>query len=167
MIMGKLLAQAAMDQEKNVTWMPSYGAEVRGGTAHSMVVISDKEIALAAFSKPEDCIVMNAPSFTKFKDLIKKDGIMVVNTSLIDEELKRKDLCLVKIPATKKAKELGNLRVANMVALGAYQRASRIVPMESLIKMLKVVIPPHHQNLIDLNKIALEEGAKLADEYKS
>lgn len=167
MVMGKLLAQAAMSQMKEVTWMPSYGAEVRGGTAHSMVIISDKEIAFGAFSEPDDCIIMNCPSFLKFEKLIKKDGIVIINTSLIRNVLKRNDLRSIRIPATGRAEEIGDVKVANMIALGAYQKASKIVPLENLIKALVKVIPKHHHDLIDLNITALKEGAKLADECKS
>jgi 2-oxoglutarate ferredoxin oxidoreductase subunit gamma len=166
MIMGKLLAQAAMTEGRNVTWMPSYGAEVRGGTAHSMIIISDDNISLGVVRVPDDCIVMNRPSLLKFEKLMKKNGIMVINSSLIKDKVERNDLKIIKVPATEIAKQLGNIRIANMVALGAYQKASQILKIKSLIDSLKDVIPPHHHYLIDLNITALEEGAKLSNEYK-
>ena len=95
MLMGKLLAQAASQAGYQVTWMPSYGAEVRGGTAHSMVVISDKDVACPAVFVPDMVLVLNKPSFAKFEPKIKKGGLIIVNTSLVDDKLKRKDVrCL-------------------------------------------------------------------------
>jgi len=163
MVMSKLLAQAAMEEMKEITWMPSYGAEVRGGTAHAMVVISDSEIASPSISEPDDCIIMNRPSFLKFEQLVKKGGLIVVNSSLIEENSQRGDIKVVKIPATEKAIELGDVRVANMIALGAYQKITEVVLMEDLIKALEIIIPTHRHNLIPLNKKALQEGAKLAN----
>lgn len=162
MVMGKLIAQAAMEEGKEVTWMPSYGAEVRGGTAHSMVVISENKVPLGVVFRPDDCIIMNRPSLLKFKKLIKENGIMVINSSLVKNEIKREDIKVIKVPATETARKLGNIKVANMVALGAYQKKSQILKTKSLIHALKKVIPLYHQHLIDLNITALEEGAKFA-----
>ena len=163
MVMGKLLAQAAMKEMKEITWMPSHGAEVRGGTAHSMVVISDSEIASASILEPDDCIIMNRPSFLKFEQLVKKGGLMIVNSSLVEDNPKRDDIKIVRIPATERAVELGDIRIANMIALGAYQKIAKVVSMEDLIKVLEITIPKHRHNLIPLNKKALKEGARLAD----
>jgi len=167
MIMGKILANAAMYENQEVTWMPSYGAEVRGGTAHAKIIVSDKPVASGLFYEPQDCIVMNKPSFIKFEHKIKKNGLIVINSSLVSDETGRNDLKVFKIPATEKAKELGNIKVANMVALGAYQRITNIVKLESLIAILKDVFPVHRHAMLDINKQALTEGVKLADECKS
>ncbi len=167
MVMGKLIANAAMKENKEVTWMPSYGAEVRGGTAHSKIIVSDKPVASGLFYEPQDCIVMNRPSFIKFEHVIKKNGLMIINSSLVSDKTDRDDLKIVRIPATEKAKELGNIKVANMVALGAYQRITNLVKLESIIAILKDVFPPYRHIMLDINKQALHEGVKLADEYKS
>ena len=119
MLMGKALSYAAMNNGKHVTWMPSYGAEVRGGTAHSMVIISDEIIASPVVKEPSMCIVMNRPSLQKFETKVKKNGFLIVNKSLIDIDAERKDIDILNIPATSMASELGNLKVANMVMLGA------------------------------------------------
>lgn len=162
MVMGKLISQAAMLEGKEVTWMPSYGAEVRGGTAHSMVTVSDDEISSAAFTLPHDCIIMNRPSLLKFEKRIISGGLMVINSSLVHDEVKRKDITGIKIPATEVAKDLGQIKVANMVILGAYQAITKLVSFSSLVESLEVVIPPHRKNLISLNIKALEKGRVLA-----
>ncbi|MCK5305842.1 MAG: 2-oxoacid:acceptor oxidoreductase family protein [Candidatus Omnitrophica bacterium] len=167
MVMGKLLARAAMDEKKEVVWMPSYGAEVRGGTAHSKVVISDTQIASGLFLKPDDCIIMNRPSFLKFENLVAKGGTVIINSSLINDELKREDVKVIRIPATETAGELGNSKVANMVALGAYQGVSGLVSLNSLCDALKLVLPLHRHGLIDINIQALKKGAELVNECSS
>jgi 2-oxoglutarate ferredoxin oxidoreductase subunit gamma len=167
MVMGKLIANAAMKEGMEVTWMPSYGAEVRGGTAHSKMVVSDKPIASGLFYEPEDCIVMNRPSFIKFEHKIQKNGLIMINSSLVGDKTDRVDLKIVRIPATEKAKELGNIKIANMVMLGAYQKITNLINLESIIGVLKDVFPPHRYQMLDINKKALHEGVKLADEYQS
>src|SRR3989338_680021 len=111
MLMGKLLSYAGMKRRYNVTWMPSYGAEVRGGTAHCMVVISDKDIPSPILDKPDICIVMNAPSMIKFERSVKKGGLLIINTSLIPDKLRRRDLNVIKLPFTDIAQRLGSIRV--------------------------------------------------------
>ena len=167
MIMGKILANAAMRENREVTWMPSYGAEVRGGTAHSKVVVSDKPVASGLFYEPDDCVVMNRPSFIKFESKIKKKGLIVINSSLVSDEVNRGDLKVFKIPATETAKKLGNIKVANMVALGAYQKITGIVKLESIMDVLREVFPQHRHQMLDINTQALHEGVKLANEHKS
>lgn len=161
MVMGKLLAWAAMREGLKVTWMPSYGAEVRGGTAHSMVVISDEMIPSPVVSAPSACIVMNRPSLDKFEELIKPDGTLVMNTTLIDKQPMRKDITILKIPLTQMATKLGNVRCANMIALGALNAKLKLVSLRVLIESLKEVIPPHRHDLLPVNEEALKEGTKL------
>lgn len=161
MVMGKLLAWAAMREGLKVTWMPSYGAEVRGGTAHSMVVISDEMIPSPVVSAPSACVVMNRPSLDKFEELIKPDGTLVMNTTLIDRQPTRKDISILKIPLTQMATKLGNIRCANMIALGALNAKLKLVSLKVLIESLKEVIPPHRHDLLPVNEEALKEGTKL------
>ncbi|MFH1856866.1 MAG: 2-oxoacid:acceptor oxidoreductase family protein [Candidatus Omnitrophota bacterium] len=160
--MGKLLALAAMKEGKNVTWMPSYGAEVRGGTAHSMVVVSDEEIAVPYVREPDLCVVMNNPSLERFEEAVKKGGEVFVNISLCDTKIKRKDVKVVEIPATRLAQEIGNANVANMIMLGALTAETGLCNLKTLIDCLEEVVPTHRKDLIPLNKRALEEGASLS-----
>jgi 2-oxoglutarate ferredoxin oxidoreductase subunit gamma len=158
MLMGKLLAYSAMNIGRFVTWMPSYGAEVRGGTAHSMVIISDTLIAAPIVREPTICIVMNAPSLQKFEDKMKPKGLLIINKSLIELKERREDIEMLEIPATDIALGLGNLRVANMIMLGALLAKRHILPVNSLIDSLKGIIPENHHQLIPINEEALRKG---------
>ena len=158
MFMGKALAYAAMKRGKFVTWMPSYGAEVRGGTAHSMVVISDKVIASPVVKEPSVCVVMNKPSFDKFNSKVTKGGILVVNKSMIEIGEKRKDIGILEVPATDMAYELGNSRVANMITLGALLSKRDILPVQSLIDILGDIIPKSRQKMVPINQDAVRKG---------
>jgi len=158
MLMGKILSYAAMNEGKNVTWMPSYGAEVRGGTAHSMVVISDSPIASPVVKEPDICIVMNKPSLKKFEPKIRIGGTLIINKSLAEIETKRSDIDILEIPATDMGLKLGNPRVSNMIMLGALLARKDLLPIASLIHSLKDVIPCHHHNMIAINEKAIMEG---------
>ena len=158
MFMGKALAYAAMKRDKFVTWMPSYGAEVRGGTAHSMVVISDKVIASPVVKEPSVCVVMNKPSFDKFNSKVTKGGILVVNKSMIEIGEKRKDIGILEVPATDMAYELGNSRVSNMIILGALLSKRDILPVQSLIDILGDIIPKSRQKMLPINQDAVRKG---------
>ncbi|MFC1666902.1 2-oxoacid:acceptor oxidoreductase family protein [Candidatus Omnitrophota bacterium] len=158
MLVGKLLAYAAMNKGKLVTWMPSYGAEVRGGTAHSMVIVSDSPIASPVVREPSICVVMNKPSLQKFEAKVKKKGILIINKSLVEIESKREDIDILGIPATDMAFRLGSPRVANMIILGALLAKRRLLTMDSLIDSLKDVIPKARQDMIPVNKEAIRKG---------
>lgn len=158
MLMGKVLSYAAMNEGKHVTWMPSYGAEVRGGTAHSMVIISDVEIASPVVREPTICAVMNKPSLQKFESKVRTKGMLIINKSLIENGAGRDDIDVLEIPATDMASKLGNSRVGNMVILGALLAKKAILEVESLTDSLKDVISPDHKNLIPINKEAIRIG---------
>lgn len=162
MLMGKLLSYAGMKRRYNVTWMPSYGAEVRGGTAHCMIVISDDKIPSPILERPDIAIIMNAPSMTKFERSVKKGGVLIMNTSLIPDKLRRRDLNVIKLPFTDIAARLGNSRVANMVAIGAYLARTKIFRLNEIARSLQDVIPKYRRNLLKINLAALKEGIKLA-----
>ena len=155
MLMGKALSYAAMNKGKFVTWMPSYGAEVRGGTAHSMVIISDEPIASPIVKEPDICVVMNQPSLQKFEAKVKKDGLLIVNKSLIEIKPKRKDIDILEIPAMDMAIELGNPKIANMVTLGAILAKRNILSVQFLIDALGDVIP---EPMISINEKAVRKG---------
>ena len=160
--MGKLLAYLGMREGHEVTFMPSYGAEVRGGTANCTVIISSEEIASPLSSHPSTSIVMNKPSLDRFEPLIKRRGLLIINSSLISRELHRDDLEIMEIPVTGIATESGNPKVANMVALGAYLARKKIVPLETALNHLQDVLPKRSHHLLELNKEALRKGAELA-----
>lgn len=162
MSMGQLLAYAAMYEDREVTWLPSYGPEMRGGAANCTVVVSDQPVGSPLVSKADVCVVMNRPSLDKFESMVVPGGLLVVNTSLCDKKPSRTDLVTVSLPATDLASELGEIRVANMVALGALLAARPIVKVESVVDALRKALPAHRQHLIPLNQKALALGAEKA-----
>jgi 2-oxoglutarate ferredoxin oxidoreductase subunit gamma len=135
--MGLNLAQAALLEGKNVTYLPSYGAEVRGGTANCTVAVSDEEIASPVASSPDFIVAMNQPSMVRFQNQIQSGGVLFINSSLIEAEISRGDVDIVKVPANSIAEQLGSLRSANMVMLGAFTKNSNIVSISSVIEGLK------------------------------
>ncbi|RKY07098.1 MAG: 2-oxoacid:ferredoxin oxidoreductase subunit gamma [Planctomycetota bacterium] len=152
---GSILARAAMAEEKFVTQMVSYGAEMRGGTANSTVVISDSQIASPVIERPDVAILLNQPSLDKFEERIVSGGLAVVNTSLVTRRIQREDLDVVKIDATDTANRLGNVRVANIVALGAFVAKTGIVKMESVEGAIEEVFGQKKAGLIEINIKAL------------
>jgi 2-oxoglutarate ferredoxin oxidoreductase subunit gamma len=153
-----------MLEGKNVAWMPSYGPEMRGGTANCTVIISSEEIASPVIPCPMSIIVMNKPSLDKFEATVQKDGLIILNESLIDQKVKRDDVRIVRVPANDIANKLGNLRVANMVALGTYVKKSGVVKLKTIFKALEKTLAGRNQKLIDLNKKALKQGEELVKE---
>ncbi|NMA54595.1 MAG: 2-oxoacid:ferredoxin oxidoreductase subunit gamma [Firmicutes bacterium] len=158
LLMGQMLAHAAMDEGKKVSWIPSYGPEMRGGTANCTVIVSERDIGSPVVGSPSCVVAMNLPSLDKFEDVVKPGGVLVINSSLVTREPKREDVTVVKVPATDMANELGNVRVANMVALGAVIEATKVVAPDSLVAALKKNLPPHRQNLLPLNREAIDKG---------
>jgi len=160
MSMGLNLAQAAMLEGKNVTYLPSYGAEVRGGTANCTVAVSDEEIASPVASSPEFIIAMNQPSLVRFQNQIQSGGVLFINSSLIEAEISRGDIDIVRVPANSIAEKLGSPRSANMVMMGAFTKKSSIVSVSSVIKGLKSALKDK-QKLIAINEKALMAGYDL------
>lgn len=160
--MGYILAYAVMKDKLNVTYLPSYGAEVRGGTANCTVCVSDEEIASPVASFPDYAVVLNKPSMNKYQNLIKKGGIMLINSSLIDGEPDRVEIEVVKIPANKIALELGNERAVNMIMLGAFAAKTGVTSLKSLIGGMSEVLKSKKVSLIELNKAGIEKGAEYA-----
>ncbi len=160
MLLGKVLAEAAMRQDKHVTWLPSYGAEVRGGTAHCMLVISEKEIGSPYVDKADGLIIMNAPSVGRLRSRIKKNGLWVVNSSLAKlEEIE--GASLLQYPFTDLAVELGNIKVANMLALGCFVGQSKVVSLETIAGVIRDFAPAGKEELVRINLAALKKGAGL------
>jgi 2-oxoglutarate ferredoxin oxidoreductase subunit gamma len=158
MFMGKAIAYAAMNEGKFVTWIPSYGAEVRGGTAYSMVIISDEAIASPLIKEPTICVAMNGPSLVKYESKVKTNGLLIVNKSIVDSEAKRKDIEVLNIPITKLASEAGDHRIGNMAALGGLLSRRKIVAVESLISGLKDIVSSAYHNLLPINEKAIRKG---------
>ncbi len=160
MLLGKIIAEAAMMEKKFVTWIPSYGAEVRGGTAHCMVTISDKEIGSPWVKKADILIIMNAPSLQRFKARLEKGGLLFINSSLVDVS-EGSDGRVIAHPFTDIAIKLGNIKVANMVALGNYLTKKKILKEKTIIEVMRKIAPPDKLDLISININALEQGMGL------
>jgi 2-oxoglutarate ferredoxin oxidoreductase subunit gamma len=161
---GLLLAYAAMDKELYVTWYPSYGPEMRGGTASATVVIGDEEIGSPVVLHPDAVIALNIPSFRKYETLIKSGGVLVYNSSLISEECKRTDIRYVAVPVNAIAAEIGDTRVANAVAVGALAAVTGILPLEVLIETVDKHMPPARRATVMPNQEALRRGAQVVAE---
>lgn len=164
MFVGQLLAYAAMDEGKHVTWIPSYGPEMRGGTAHCFTVISDKPIGSPLVSHPRVAVVFNNPSFDKYEPLVAPGGLLASNASLIEHRSQRTDIDALAVPASSIADELGNLRIANIVMLGAVLAARPVLSLDALKHALSAHIPSHRRDMLDLNYQALERGAAFVAE---
>ncbi|MFZ5901311.1 2-oxoacid:acceptor oxidoreductase family protein [Desulforudis sp. 1088] len=163
---GQLLAYAAMEENKHVAWIPSYGPEMRGGTANCGVTISDRPISSPLVTEPTCLIAMNGPSLDKFEDCVVPGGLILLNSSLVKTRVKRADARVLAIPANDIAEEIGNSKVAGNVMLGAYLGISGAVAVDSVVKALAKVLPPRRHKLIPVNRQALERGASLGEEFR-
>jgi len=160
---GKLLAQTAMNAGKEVTFMPSYGAEMRGGTANSTVVIADTKIASPLVSRPDSLIVMNKASLNKFATRLKTGGLLVFNSSLIDSKPQLDGtIDLLAVPADDIASELGNPKVANMAVLGAYLQKRGLFTPDTAAKALPAILAKRYHQTLPVNAEALHRGAEYA-----
>ena len=163
MLIGNLLAYAGMAQGLNVTYIPVYGPEMRGGTANNTVVLSEDDIGSPIILRPVSLIIMNRPSLDKFQPRLQDGGLQVINSSLVDPALADEGrVKTVPVPANEIADSLGNTRMANMVALGAYVQATGVVPMDVVVKSLDKIIAAHYAHLIPKNADALQAGAEHA-----
>ena len=162
MFAGQVLAYAAMDNDKEVTWIPSYGPEMRGGTANCTVIIADEEIGSPLVRNPKGAIVLNLPSLDKYESLVVSGGVLVANASLINRPLERTDLDTVFIPANEIAESLGDKRLTNMVALGALLSRLGVLPLKAIEQALKDHLPERHQHLLPVNFKALKFGEEFA-----
>ena len=153
---GQMIAKAAMDEGKEVTWLPSYGPEMRGGTANCTVVIdTEKPVSCPLIYEADDVIVMNLPSLTKFESLVKPGGNLFVNTSMISQKPTRTDIHVYEVPANDIALRMGNARVANTVMLGAVYGVTKVVPEEMIYKIMEKTFSGRKAALLDINKQAL------------
>ena len=159
LLMGQLLAYAGMLEDKEVSWLPSYGPEMRGGTANCSVVISDEPVASPVVTKASTVVAMNRPSLDKFEDSVLPGGMLFINSSIIDKKPERTDINVFYVPCNEIAEELGNGRVANMVMLGAYIAKTKCVDFESVLDALLHKLGEKKAHLIPMNRDALNRGA--------
>lgn len=159
---GQLLAYAAMDSGYHVTWIPSYGPEMRGGKARCTVVVSDEPIGSPLVRRPSAAVVLNIPSMEAFEPVVKPSGALVVNSSLVPQKSGRTDIDVFYVPASDMATELGNVRIANVICLGALVQATGVLSLEAIEQALDDHLPERHRKLMGLNKEALRKGAALA-----
>ena len=162
LLMGQLLCYAGMHEGMNVTWMPSYGPEMRGGTANCTVMLSPERVGSPVTRHPFSLVAMNKASLDKFENAAQPGGFLVINSSLVGREPLRKDLQVITVPANEIAEEVGNLQVTNMAALGAYVAGKGVVSLESVIVALRRMIPEHRKDLLAINEKALRKGAEVA-----
>ena len=160
LMMGYILAVSAMRGGMQVTYLPSYGAEVRGGTANCTVSISDEDIASPVASSPDYVIAMNNPSLIRFEGQIKTKGTIFLNSDLIDIDPEREDIEVFKIPANTLAKKMGSERAMNMIMLGAFVSKTKITSIDSLMNGLTEVIKTKSKKQVEINRKGLEIGAK-------
>ena len=155
--LGQFMAHAAIHDNKEVTWLPSYGPEMRGGTSNCSVVISDEQVASPIVASPDCIIVMNKPSLLKFEEKVKSGGTIIVNSSLIDIKVKREDVKVYYVPANDLANQAGNVKTANIVALGAYIALSKLFSKETIENVIKEQFA-RKPKVIPFNIKALEMG---------
>ncbi|MBP1702869.1 MAG: putative 2-oxoglutarate ferredoxin oxidoreductase gamma subunit [Chloroflexi bacterium] len=160
---GQLLAYAAMDAGREVTWIPSYGPEMRGGTANCTVIISEEEIGAPTVRNPKAALVFNLPSFDKYEPLVLPGGVLIANASLINRSFQRSDLTTVMLPANEIAEALGDKRMTNMVMLGALLQKLPVLSFAAVEKTLQDHLPSRHKHLLAMNFEALKRGAEFAE----
>ena len=162
MMIGKLLAHSGMIENRNVSWLPSYGPEMRGGTANCNVIISEQIIGAPVVTEATCVIAMNLPSLDKFEQDVKPGGRLLINSSLIERATTREDLDVLEIPVNSIASEQGSMKVANVVMLGAYIALSNVVKKETVLEAIEEVLGKTKRHLLDINVKALNEGMKFA-----
>lgn len=159
---GQVLAYAAMDSGKDVTWIPSYGPEMRGGTANCTVVIADHEIGSPLVKNPPLAIALNLPSFDKYETTLASGGTLIVNQSMVDRGAQRNDIHVIMVPCNEIAEEIGDKKLMNMVAVGALLTALSEVSLKDVEKALESHLPARHKHLLPKNYEALKRGFEAA-----
>ncbi len=160
--MGMTLAYAGMTEGKDVSWMPSYGPEMRGGTANCTIIISDEKISSPIINAYDSIIILNQPSMDKFESFVKTNGQILYESNNIINPPTRDDVDIVNIPANIEARNMGQKKVMNMIVLGTFLGLNPILKPESIMEGLKKVLPKRHHHLLPINKKALEIGISLA-----
>jgi len=164
LLAGKVLAQASMDLGREVSWLPSYGPEMRGGTANVVVCLSERPIGSPLVDRPRGLIAMNLPSLEKFAPKVRPGGVIVVNQSLIDRDPHREDCCVITVPARELAQEAGSMRAANFVMLGAYIGATEAVPADAIERAIEEEFAGDKQKFVASSVAAFRAGVKVGKE---
>ena len=164
LLIGQVLCYAGLAEGKNVSWLPSYGPEMRGGTASCSVIISDSEIASPLVTKSDYCLVLNLPSLIKYQDRVKPGGEIYINSSLIDQKCERSDIKKVYVPANDAAHQAGNLKAVNMAMLGAFVGKTGILPQQSVLDALKKIFGERRAHLLPVNEKVMQLGQEMAKE---
>ena len=164
--MGKILAYGGIMQDQEVTWMPSYGPEMRGGTCNVCVILSDNKISSPILSKYDTAIILNQQSMDKFESRVKPGGLLIYDPNGITRHPERKDITICKIAAVDEAANLGNAKAYNMIVLGAFLKKKPIVTMENVLKGLKKSLPPRHHGLIPMNEEAITVGMNAVEDIR-
>lgn len=159
LFMGKVLAYTGMLKDRKVTWIPSYGPEMRGGTANCSVIISDEEIASPIVNTPDILVAMNQPSMDKFAAQVKKGGLIIANSSFVKNIPAVEGVEVIEVPANEIAHEIGNIKIANMIVLGVLLKRFTTFNVEDLMQALAEIVPA---KLLEVNKKAIEAGVNLA-----
>ncbi|MDL2236507.1 2-oxoacid:acceptor oxidoreductase family protein [Christensenellaceae bacterium OttesenSCG-928-K19] len=167
LLAGQILAYAGLEEGKNVSWLPSYGPEMRGGTANCNVVVSDEEVASPVVVEADCAIVMNRPSMEMFEQAVKPGGLLIMNSDLIEVEPSRDDIRVLRIPANSLAEQAGSVKAANMVVLGVYNACANIVDNKTIIKCLEKLMGEKKKHLIPLNEKAIDMGSGEAKKQQS
>ncbi len=160
--MGQFLTHAAMGAGKNVSWVPSYGAEMRGGTANCLVTIADEEISSPLTENPMMAVILNRPSLDKFESKVQPNGTLVINTSLVDRKPDRDDINVLEMPVNKLAEEINNPRGANMILLGACLQKTAVVGIEEVLELFENIFKGKSSSVIEKNKEAFLAGVAYA-----
>lgn len=158
--MGKFLAYAGMDCNMNVSWLPSYGPEMRGGTCNCSVIVSDDLVGSPVITKPSAVVVMNRPSLDKFEPLLKAGGLLVIDRDLVNRIPERRDIEVISIPAQIEGENIGDKKIANMILLGALVKRTGIVSIDVVLEALK-----NHgkESFFEINKKAIEKGVEYGE----
>ena len=162
LLAGQVLAHAGFLEDKNVSWLPSYGPEMRGGTANCSVIVSDEDVGSPVIVEADTVIVMNRPSLEKYEKYLKKGGLLIVNSTLIDKKAERDDINVIYVPANELAEQAGNTKAANMVTLGAFVQKTNVVKKDSVLKALESIMGKKKAKLIPVNEKAMDMGAACA-----
>lgn len=164
--MGKILAYGGIMQDQEVSWLPSYGPEMRGGTCNVSVILSDNKISSPILSRFDTAIILNQQSMDKFEAQVKPGGLLIYDTNGITRHPVRKDITICRLDAAEEAAKMGNAKAYNMVVLGAYLKMKPVVTMENVLKGLKKSLPPRHHKLIPMNEQAINVGMNAVEEVK-
>lgn len=167
MSLGQVLAYAGMMADKQVSWLPSYGPEMRGGSAYCHVIISDDPVGSPIITEADTLIAMNGPSLDSFESMVVPGGHLLINSSLISRKSTRTDVDVHYVPANDIANELGNSRVAGMVVLGAYIELTKAVDLDTLVEALRKVLGEKKEKLIPINRAAMQRGMELVRKESS